>query len=359
MSLTRPLLASLLALTLLAQQDRSDQVFRATVNVVVVPVTVTDRSGNYVSGLQPKDFVLYDNSKQQNIKVDVTFIPISLVVVVQANAASEGLLPKIAKIHSQLGPQVVGDDGEVALVAFDHRIDVLQDFTSDSGNLAKAFQKLLRAGSQTSRLNDAVRQAIRMLSMRPENHRRVILLIGETRDNGSESKARDVLIDAQVQNVLIQSVDMSHWLTLLTGRAPTPRPDPMPPAARPVPAGVPPTPEAAWQTTGGQGTSANFIPLFVEIFKQVKGIFIDNPLEVYTQYTGGREYSFKTQNGLEGAISRIGEELHNQYIVSYTPNNKVEGGFHEIKVEIVRNGRPRNDCRILNRAGYWMAAAPE
>ena len=42
----------------------------------------------------------------------------------------------------------------------------------------------------------------------------------------------------------------------------------------------------------------------------MKGVFISNPHEVYTKYTGGREYSFMTQRGLEQAISDIGEEIH-------------------------------------------------
>lgn len=358
MSVIRPLLAGFLATALWAQQDVPGQVFRATVNVVVAPVTVSDASGAYVHGLQPHEFQLFDNGKPQDIKVDVSFIPISLVVAVQANADTEGILPKIRKIAPLLSQLVVGDQGEIAVVAFDHRIQVLQDFTSDPDRISAAFEKL-RPGSSTHALNDAARQSIRMLAKRPRDHRRVLLLISEARDRGSESRAKEVLVDAQLENVLIETVNISHWLSLLTRKPDAPRPDPMPPAARPMPAGVPPTPETAWQVTGGQGTSANFIPVFVEIFKQAKAIFVDNPLEVYTKFTGGREFPFNTERGLESAISRVGEELHNQYIISYNPNNKIEGGFHEIKVDVVRNGRLRNDYKIVTRPGYWMAAVPE
>ena len=88
MRCARILFASLLTLTLSAQQeDAPGQIFRATVNVVVAPVTVTDRDGNYVNDLKPSDFRLFDNEKPQDIKVDVSYIPISLVVAVCSSAA--------------------------------------------------------------------------------------------------------------------------------------------------------------------------------------------------------------------------------------------------------------------------------
>ena len=97
----------------------------------------------------------------------------------------------------------------------------------------------------------------------------------------------------------------------------------------------------------------HFEPLFVEIFTQVKAIFISNHAEVLTQYTGGREYSFTGQKSLEQAVSDLGEELHSQYILSYTPNNMAEGGWHKIKVDV---NRPSLDVRA--RKGFWMAAKP-
>ncbi|HEY1342419.1 MAG TPA: hypothetical protein VGF59_33175 [Bryobacteraceae bacterium] len=48
----------------------------------------------------------------------------------------------------------------------------------------------------------------------------------------------------------------------------------------------------------------------------------------------------------------IGEQLHSEYLVSYMPNNREEGGFHEIKVDIP--GR-REVSRVQTRPGYWLA----
>ena len=95
----------------------------------------------------------------------------------------------------------------------------------------------------------------------------------------------------------------------------------------PLPGGVAATPNNVMQATGGQGGSAQFIPLMVEIFKDTKSIFIDNPVEVFTKGTGGAEFGFAKQRGLEDAIEKIGAEIHSQYLISYNPNNKDRGRF--------------------------------
>src|ERR1700687_1991978 len=42
-----------------------------TTTVVVVPTTVLDKRGDYVDGLRPEDFTLYDNGKPQKITADI------------------------------------------------------------------------------------------------------------------------------------------------------------------------------------------------------------------------------------------------------------------------------------------------
>lgn len=332
------------------EEETIPTIERTTVTQVVAPVTVLDRGGNYVNGLQPQQFHLFDNGKEQDIKVDVAFQPISMVIAVQANDHVEAILPQIQKIGNLIEPLVIGEQGEAAVLAFDHRFRIMQDFTSDSDKIAAAVKKI-KAGSSQSRLIDAVGRSIQMLRNRPQNRRRIILLISETRDKGSESRVREALNFIQVQNVSLFSVDVSRFLTTLSAKEMPPRPDPLPPAMHPLPPNVPATPNNVQQGFGTQGQSANFIPLFVEIFKDTKAIFIDNPVEVFTKGTGGAEFPFYKQRGLEEAISKIGEEIHSQYLISYNPNNKNEGGFHEIKVEL-----NRSDVKIRTRPGYWMAS---
>jgi VWFA-related protein len=328
--------------------------FTGGVNEVVTPVTVTDHDGNLVNGLQAYQFHLTDNGKDQDIHVDVSYEPISLVVAIQANQSVESILPQVRKIPELLSQFIIGDEGKAAVMAFDHRLTVLQPFTNDSTKIDAAVKKI-HAGSSTSRLTDAVGESVRMLSHEPKNRRRIILLISETRDLGSEGKKREVLFAADINNVKVYAVDMSRFVEVLSGKSQKPpRPDPMPATARQgtLPANVPATPTSVAQTFGQGGGRAEFIPLFKEILKDVRDIFVDNPVEVMTRGTGGKEYSFMSQRGLETALSDIGRELHSQYMITYTPNNANEAGFHEIEVAVsgVRGAKART------RPGYWVAA---
>lgn len=327
-------------------------VIRTTVNVVLVPTTVTDNKGNVVNGLQPQDFELYDNGKLQQINRDVAFLPLSMVICIQRSANIEAILPKIRKMGNVIHDLLVGQDGEVAIVSFDHRIETLQDFTNDPDLINAAVEKL-RAGGQNSRLNDSIQHAVRMLRSR-RDRRRVILLISETLDRSSEARVKEVATELQIHNVDVYTLNISRVISRLTEKPQAPRPDPFPPGARPRPGMAAGDPTTQAQMTGTFGYGADFVPVIEEIFRATKAIFVKNPAEVYTQFTGGREYSFITQADLEEAIGKIGSEIRSQYILSYTPNNKLEGGFHTIKVVV---NRP--NLKVRTRPGYWMAAVVE
>ncbi len=317
-----------------------------TVRIVMTPVTVTDRGGALVTGLAPADFRLLDNGKQQKITEDLAAHPISMVIAVQANAQVEKILPQIQKLGSAIQAQVLGDEGEAAILQFDHRIQTIADFTSDPDQISKALKKL-KPGSNSSRLNDASIEGVNLLKSRPQTRRKVLLLISESRDNGSELKAREVLSAAEFANIVIYSIDISHLMSSLTAPAPVGRStlDNRPPGAVHLPMGNVETP-----TTQSQMALGNFAPLIKDIFLAAKGVIVPNPLEVYTTYTGGREYSFMKQKALDQAVSDLGEELHGQYLLTYNPNNQDEGGYHNIVVQVLKPG-----LKIRARDGYYLA----
>jgi hypothetical protein len=122
-----------------------------------------------------------------------------------------------------------------------------------------------------------------------------------------------------------------------------------------MPGLVPATPTTVAQATGANAGRAEFIPLMVELFRDVKAIFKDNPVELFTKGTGGSEFGFHNQRTLETAMQKVGEELHAEYTISYSPNNKQEGGFHHLLVDVT--GHPEVK-RVQTRPGYWLAAKP-
>jgi len=358
----RKIFVGILAVGLLGAQEPQQQPgqpqedFRIIdiVNYVTAPVTVYDKNGNIVNGLTALDFQLLDNGKEQKITEDLASHPISMVAAVQASRNMEQLLPSIRKVGSLFSQLVLGESGEIAVLAFDHRIQTMTGFTSDADKISEAFQKL-KPGSSTSKLNDAAMEGVNLLGSKPNDRRRILLLISETRDNGSEMHVRDVLTKAEFKNIVVYSVEVSHLLTSLTSHPEPPRPTGIPPEARHLPGG-----NIGTLTTEAQGqiccssSMGSYTPAFKEIFTAVKAIFISNPQEVYTKFTGGREYSYMNQRGLEKAITDIGNDIHSQYLLTYLPNNQDEGGYHEITVNVRKAG-----LKVVTRPGYWSAPKPQ
>jgi VWFA-related protein len=349
------LLMSVCVAGLLAAQNPTVQdsgpggaTFGVTTHNVLVPVTVRDRAGNSVPGLTPYDFRLFDNNKAQATAEDMAQHPLSVVVVIQANSDVEKILPNIMKQASTFESLVVGADGEVAVLCFDRRIQTLTGFTSDDAQIDQAFRKL-KPGSYTATLNNAAMEGITLLRTRPPERRRVMLLISENRDKGSDIGAREVLTEAEFRNVIIYSLNVSQLLAALTGTPLPNRPDNRPPGAVFLGGGNTNTP-----TTESQMDMGNWVPALKDIFVAGKGVFVKDPLDVYTRYTGGRECGFKTDKALANCVAQIGDELHSQYLLSYAPNNMNEAGFHHIVVQVSKAG-----LEVRTREGYWIAAKPE
>jgi len=321
---------------------------------VLVPTTVLDPDGHgYVNGLRPSDFELLDNDKAQKIQADFTQLPMSVVLVVQANAEIEPVLPTLKKAGVLLHGLVTGQDSDVAVISFDHRIQHLQDFTTDPEKLDDAMQKLT-AGSSSARLIDSVLAADTMLKQRDKqkNRRRVIVVISRNYDKGSESHLQETARQMQFDNVIIYCVDISRAYTGFMKPMPYPRQENggIPPEALPnIAGGVPRT-----QTTTIQQQNGNLLNVGPPVFRGIHDLFKKTPAEAFSQLTGGRMYGFVRQRGFESAISDIGADLNSQYLLSYSPNNSDEPGFHTIKVLVNRPG-----LNVYNRPGYWTGGGKQ
>ena len=298
--------------SLLAAQE---PIARVPVRLVIAPTSVTDQHGRFINGLTETDFTLYDNDVPQQIHEDADFLPISLAIAIQNNDPIQGVLPKIHQLGPLLGTLVVGDGGEAAILTFNQRVDMVQDFTGDLGRLTHALKRIEVSYSK-SHLIDATLQSIRLLKNRPPERRRILLLISETRDQGSESKLRDAVAEAEVNNILIYSLNISRA-------------------------------HAAKQVFPG-GLELDIGALIKEIYGGLKTLVVENPLSVLTRYTGGRQYPFFKQHAFEDAITKIGEEIHGQYLLSYTPSNIHEQGYHKIRVLL---NHP--ELTVRSRPGYY------
>jgi len=303
--------------------------FKSTATLVIAPTIVTDKGGHYVDGLEPGDLVLYDNGVAQPIQVDEAFSPISLVVAIQTSSNSSAILDKLATSGILFANLLAGDRGETAILTFSDEVRVARDFTANPDSLKATLGSLHVQGDKAVTL-DAIMQAFHMLGARRPDHRKILLMVAEKRDRSSKLKFSSILQAAERQNVLVYWLDYSPFLEPFTAKERTLK------SKDPELNGTPLPPDMA---------PGNLLSIFTELAHQGK----PNSAEQLTRATGGRAVSFVKKEALEDAIQAIADEVHRQYIVSFTPRPGHPGQHHAIRVEV--KGRPELTART--RAGYW------
>ena len=326
------------------------------VSLVNTPVTVRDSKGQMVASLEQKDFRITDNGVAQKIThFDLGGDPLSLVILVETSARIAPLFAQVQKTGSVLTEQVIGPDGEAAVIGFNDSVDKLLDFTKDHDAIQKTINKL-KNGPSGSKLYDAMAVGVEMLSGRPlptpdtPGRRRVMLILSEASDVGSETGLGAVLRRAQLTNVTIYSVGLSTTAAELKTPPKEVGHQSHPPGTFPQP----PMPGTI-QTPTTEATrygSGDLMQAVIWAVQHVKDTVKANPLEVATTGTGGTHIAAFKDSSIEKAVDEIGGELHSQYSVSYTPVGVNASGYHEIKVTV-----ERKNLRVRARPGYYLAPA--
>jgi VWFA-related protein len=337
------------------QQPPKNEI-KVQVALVTTPVTVRDARGDMLHNLEAKDFRVTDQGVAQKIShFDLGGDPLSLVILMETSSRIEPLFPEIRKTGILFTQTVMGPTGEAAVVGFNDSVDKLQDFTSNADQIENTIANL-RTGTSGSKLFDAMAAGVEMLTSRPQataekpGRRRVMLILSEAADDGSEKKLGEVLREAQLANVTIYSAGLSTTRAEFQSKPKPPQRPNLPVGSVPPPPGVPATPtyEDNYRY-GGADLMGAVVWLVQHIHDQVKG----NPLELAATATGGANLSTFKDRSIENAIDEIGGELHSQYTISYTPTDPNATGYHEIKVSVIRNDA--KNLKIRARPGYYLA----
>jgi VWFA-related protein len=331
---------------------------KVQVTLVNTPVTVRDARGGMVHNLEQLDFQITDNGVAQQIShFDLGGDPISLVILLETSSRIEPLAPQMRKTGILFTQTVMGPNGEAAVVGFNDSVDKLQDFTSNSDVIENTVAHL-GLGTSGSKLYDAMAAGVEMLTARPlatadkPGRRRVLMILSEATDDGSSAKLGEVLRQAQLANVTIYSVGLSTTRAELQAKPKDTRPQLTPPGTFPLPPqpGTPQTPTSEANRYGNIDLMALAVWAVEHVHNQIK----DHALEIAATATGGAHLSTFKDRSIEKAIDEIGGELHSQYTISYTPTGTDASGYHEIKVNVIRNDA--KSLKVRARPGYYLAA---
>jgi VWFA-related protein len=328
--------------------------------LVSTPVTVRDPKGEMVNSLEESDFQVTDNGVPQRIThFNLGGDPISLVVVVETSSRIGPLLPNIRKSGILISQTVIGPTGEGAVIGYDDEVKTLLDFTNSADAMDKTMGGLPE-GSAGSRLFDAMAKAVDMLSLRPEvsqadlGKRRVVLVIGEAHDSGSEAKLGEVLRQAQLANITIYAVGVSGAKADLKRKpeykAP-PKATPDGTFGMPPPPGTVQTPTTELQAEEAGSPAVGVMALAIWAVMHAKDKVTSHQLEIAAAATGGEHLSAWKDRTIEKVIDDMGGELHSQYTLTYAPTGSSADGYHEIVVKV-----DRDDLSVRARPGYYLAA---
>jgi Ca-activated chloride channel family protein len=318
--------------------------FRSGVELINVDVTVTDRSGRFVSGLRLDDFVVYEDNKP----VEVTHfsaerVPVSLGLVVDTSGSMAGekwvsALDAIDRFLTSLPePQ-----DEFFVERFSGDPDLVHEWTNDRGLITSALRRVRPTGGTA--MYDAVAEAVPM-AQGGQNRKKAIVLISDGNDTNSRirvSQLRQLIRETEVL-VYAVGIDGQGETTVFPGRPSPPVARPPVPTPFPVPGGrgrfpFPiPIPGGGGGGGGGQRGGIGAIDDRVNVAA----------LREITDDSGGRTEIVRDPRDLDPATASIADELSQQYYLGYPSPGYRDGRWHTIKVELRNPG-----YTVRARRGY-------
>jgi VWFA-related protein len=304
------------------------------VNEVIVPVTVTDEKGRFVSNLDAKDFRIFDEGKEQRLHFFSREQKQPVVVGFLVDVSNANRLHW--KTYQDATIELVlnllpGDDPRYSgyLITYGNEAEVAVDTTPDSEKIVDKLRKLKPGGGAA--LYDAIYMACQrrhVIAGEPYDPRRVLIIVGDGHDTASKKSLEEVLELAQRNLVSIYGIGTTAFGFNSEGDKNIAR---------------------LTEETGGRVE----YPL-QGLYKGVSG-YLSTPSDdgnyAYQVGTGG--YAAEISGGIFRAVANIAGEVTTQYILRYTPNidPKTESRtFRNIRVAV---NLP--NVKIRARKGYYPA----
>jgi VWFA-related protein len=267
---------------------------------VNLDVMVTTKDGQFIPGLQKEHFrVLEDGVPQQIQSFSRTEAPITAVLLVEFAQTNYNFMYDALKASYSFADTLKKDD-YVAVIEFDMKPQILQDFTNDKQAIFGALNMLRIPGFREINTFDALYDTLDRLD-RIEGRKEVIL-VGSGFDTFSKITYDKILKKVkETPNVTI--------FTVSTGRVYM---------------------EMRDAASGGS---------FGERLHQMDYLQAENALNTFAKMTGGKWYNPRFEAEYPEIFHDIGQAVRNQYSISYKPTNKkLDGSFRKLKVELIQPG---------------------
>ena len=308
-----------------------DSRIRVEVNVVNVPVTVTDAAGRFITDLNRKDFRLWEDGKEVEVRYFTRDPKQALTVGFVLDLSNSARLyfktyqEAIADLAWALLPG--GNQNRGFLATYSTEADIVVKPTGDGERIVERIRKAKPGGG--SAMLDAVYQACTKLFQvkgQPNEPKRVLILIGDGHDNNSKVSLEQALEAAQRAQVVIYAVS-----TVAYGFH---------------------QPEEENLVRLAEETGGRVERPLQKIHTKVAG-YLSQPSDEgnYAYKVGTGQYAAELSGKLYKAIMDITGDIDHQYVLGYNPSAPfTDGKFRSIKVEV---GLKDVDVKVRARRGYF------
>ena len=289
------------------QEKDKDYTLSVDVEEVQLPISVLDKEGRPVNGLNKEDFTIFEDNIQQQIKVfKHEDIPLSLGLVIDNSGSMRNKRERVNSAALAFARESNPED-EVFIVNFDDAAYLEQDFTGSIGDLIDALDNIDTRGETA--LYDAVYLSVDHVKAGKKD-KKALLLISDGEDNVSKyglNKVLDALRESKVTLYAIGLLEENDQRGGLFKKPPS---------------------------------------------KRAKEI-----LQKFSEITGGQAYFPKSLDEVEELVKDIAHQIRNHYTISYTPTNrKLDGSWREIRVK-VNPPKTISKVTVHTKQGYYAPNA--
>jgi VWFA-related protein len=320
-----------------------DEVVRVDTNLVTMPVSVLDREGRFISGLQQRDFRIFENGIEQKVEYFQSVEqPFTVILMIDVSPSTQWQIEEIQRAAISFVDQLRPTD-KVMVIAFDESVQVLSRVTNDRNQLRNAIRRA-RFGDGTS-LYEAVDHVLRQELNQIEGRKAVVLFTDGVDTTSRYANYQTTLNEAEETDTLFYPIRYDTSRDMAVAQGPVYYPPPgrrrggrritwgdilgsiitgqnVPPPGYPGGGG-----RGAGNTQGEYETGRRY-------------------LESLAQNSGGRKFEADSLTNLDVAFAGIAEELRRQYSLGYYPD-KV-GQIGERRQISIRVNRPNVVVRAKN-----------
>jgi len=270
------------------------------VDLVLVPVTITDQMDRLITGLDKQNFQLFEGKEQQDIKhFSTEDAPVSVGIIFDNSGSMAEKIQRAREAVMEFCKTANPQD-EFFMITFSDTPALVADFSNNPDEIQNRL--VFASPKGRTSLLDAIYLGMHKMKQ-AKNQKKALLIISDGGDNHSRYTEGEIKSEIKEGDVMVYAIG-----------------------------------------------------IYDHTFPTTEEMLGPQLLSEVAEVTGGRSFTIDNPNDLPDVAGKIGMELRNQYVLGYRPSKlQRDGKWHKIKVKIrIPKGLP--PVQVFARTGYYAPA---